>query len=140
MSINVNRNLNDWEVDDFDEMWQTLESQRVSTSDDQIVWKLEKMVTFLLCLIIIICVKRMLLAEVDFRQTHWKTKVPPCIAFFAWEACWERSLTMDRLRSKGRILVNDCYCCLKVGEMCNHLLLWCSTTLFVVFDLWAFWN
>lgn len=65
-SINVKWNLTDWEVDDFDEMLQILESQQVSTSEDQIVWKLEKMEIFLLLHIITLCQKRMLLAEMVF--------------------------------------------------------------------------
>ncbi|MDV3147660.1 MAG: hypothetical protein Q8730_02570, partial [Sweet potato little leaf phytoplasma] len=63
----------------------------------------------------------------------WKTKAPPLIAFFAWEACWQRILTIDKLKIRGRILVNGCICYLQAEETCNHLLLWCPT----VRSLWC---
>lgn len=46
---------------------------------------------------------------------------------------WEKTLSIDKLRIIGRVLVNSCYCCLKDEEICNHLLLWCLTT----YSLWC---
>lgn len=40
--INIKRNLNDWEVKEFEDLMSTLESAHVSDSDDQVVWNLEK--------------------------------------------------------------------------------------------------
>lgn len=64
----------------------------------------------------------------------WKTKVPPHVVFFAWEACWEKIITIDKLKIEGCILVNGCYCCLKAEETCNHLLLWCP----IAYRLWTY--
>lgn len=63
----------------------------------------------------------------------WKTKVPPRITFFAWEACRECILTIDKLKVKGLCIPNKCYLCMKAEESCNHVLLWCP----VAFELWS---
>lgn len=59
--------------------------------------------------------------------------VPPRVAFFAWEACWEKILTTDKLRARGLIIVNGCLLCLNAEESCNHLLLWCH----IAYRLWC---
>lgn len=59
--------------------------------------------------------------------------VPPRVAFFAWEACWEKILTTDKLRARGLIIVNGCLLCLNAEESYNHLLLWCH----IAYRLWC---
>lgn len=47
------------------------------------------------------------------------------IAFFACEAAQESILTIDKLMSKEKIIVNRCYLCKKVEEACDYILLHC---------------
>lgn len=63
----------------------------------------------------------------------WKTWVPPRIAVFGWEACRECILTLDKLESRGQVLVNRCFLCKKAEEACKHLLLWCP----VAYEFWT---
>ncbi|RVW82101.1 hypothetical protein CK203_052493 [Vitis vinifera] len=37
----------------------------------------------------------------------WRSSVPPKVAFFAWEASWEKVLTLDQLQRKGHYLTNS---------------------------------
>lgn len=41
-SINVIKNLNDWEICEYEELLKLLALQQILTTDDQIMWKLEK--------------------------------------------------------------------------------------------------
>lgn len=43
--------------------------------------------------------------RIPYRQI-WKVKVPPQVSFFAWEASGECILTTDKLRMRGKVLVN----------------------------------
>ena len=52
-------------------------------------------------------------------------KVPTKVAFFAWEATWEKILTLDRLQKRGWQLPNRCYLCGCEEENVNHILLHC---------------
>lgn len=45
-SINVSRNLNDWEISEYEDMLKTLASQQVKPSTDQIIWNLEEKEVF----------------------------------------------------------------------------------------------
>lgn len=40
--INLKRNLNDWEIEEFEDLLKCLEAQLISDRNDQVVWKLEK--------------------------------------------------------------------------------------------------
>ena len=59
-------------------------------------------------------------------------KVPTKVAFFAWEATWEKILTLDRLQKRGWQLPNRCFLCGCEEENVNHILLHCT----VVRALW----
>lgn len=63
----------------------------------------------------------------------WKVNVPPCVAFFSWEAGRECIFTIDKLMGKGNMLVNGCFLCRKAEETWNHILLWCL----VAYSLWT---
>ena len=52
----------------------------------------------------------------------------PKISFFAWEALWERVLSLDRLQKRGWTLANRCFLCQTCGESIDHLLLHCERT------------
>ena len=53
----------------------------------------------------------------------WRSCAQPKISFFAWEASWDKVLTLDRLQKKGWVLANRCFLCQKCGESIDHLLL-----------------
>ena len=62
----------------------------------------------------------------------WVDMVPSKVAFFAWEATWEKILTLDRLQVHGWQLPNCCFLCGCEEENVNHILLHCT----VVRTLW----
>ena len=41
----------------------------------------------------------------------WNSCVQPKLSFFAWEASWERVLTLDCLQKRGWALANRCFLC-----------------------------
>lgn len=45
------------------------------------------------------------------------------LGLFAWEACRECILTIDKLMIKGLMVVNKCDLCMNAAESCNHNLL-----------------
>ena len=53
----------------------------------------------------------------------WNSWVPTKVSFFAWEASWDKVLTLDHLK-KGRALANKCFLCGE-EEMVDHLLVHC---------------
>lgn len=130
----LREDLNDWEVCDYEDLLKTLASQQIIDRPDRICWLLEKKENFAVCSYYNCLVDD---ASVGFKnfpwKQIWKVRVPPHVAFFAWEACWERILPIDKLRNWGRVLVNGCYYCLQAEESCNHLLLWCP----LVYSLWC---
>ena len=62
----------------------------------------------------------------------WIPCIPTKEAFFAWEAAWEKVLTLDKLKRKGWHLPNRCYLCGRDEESIHHILLHCS----MVSPLW----
>lgn len=123
--INVARNLNDWEVCDYEDKIKVLASQKVNNSPDQICWLLEKKQCFTVRSYYKFLVEGAAVGFQNFPWKQiWKTKVPPRVAFFAWEACWGKILSLDKLRARGLIIVNGCHLCLNAEESCNHPLLW----------------
>lgn len=81
------RHLNDWEIQEYEELLSTLEKQNVKKGSDQVFWKLEKRVKFS-----VQSYYRVLFGGdgennwvFPFNQI-WNSKVPQKVAFFAWEA------------------------------------------------------
>ncbi|KAJ9678729.1 hypothetical protein PVL29_020805 [Vitis rotundifolia] len=58
----------------------------------------------------------------------WNGWVQPKISFFAWEAAWGKTLTLDLVQKRGWSLANRCFMCLENEETIDHLLLHCSKT------------
>ncbi|RVW30290.1 hypothetical protein CK203_098815 [Vitis vinifera] len=58
----------------------------------------------------------------------WNVNVQPKISFFAWEAMWGKTLTLDMVQKRGWALANRCFMCLEKEETIDHLLLHCSKT------------
>ena len=56
----------------------------------------------------------------------WKIKAPPRVEIFGWLVLWNRILTMDNLRRRGRIEVNGCLMCLSDEGLVDHLMLNCK--------------
>lgn len=125
-TVNVSKNPNDWEVNEYEELLEILAAQEIKPITDKVTWKLEKRGVFS-----VESYHRQLIGGFDgglqnFQTKQiWKVKVPSRIASFSWEACREGILTIDKLRARGQIIVNCCYLCLSVEESCNNLLLWC---------------
>ena len=72
-------------------------------------------------------------------------RVPTKVAFFAWEATWEKVLTLDRLQKRGLQLPNCCFLCDCEKENVNHILIHCIVVrvlwdiVFVLVDVkWVF--
>ena len=59
------------------------------------------------------------------KKSIWVDKVPTKVAFFAWEATWEKILTLDRLQRRGWHLPNRCFLCGCEEENVNHIILHC---------------
>ena len=60
----------------------------------------------------------------SFRKKTFGWIIPTKVAFFAWEATWEKILTLDRLQNRGWQLYNHCYLCGCEEENVNHILLY----------------
>lgn len=97
-SINVNRNLNDGELGEYEGLLQLLAKQNISSGDDRLLWKLEKNDTFSVSCYQFLCMKSDVGRGILPAKQIWNTKVPPCVAFFSWEVCWEDILTIDKLK------------------------------------------
>ena len=52
--------------------------------------------------------------------------VQPKINFFAWEATWEKVLTLDQVQKRGRSLANRCFLCHIEEKSIEHLLVHCT--------------
>ena len=71
----------------------------------------------------------------------WNSLVPPRVSFFAWEATWKKSVTLDRLQKRGFSLANRCYLCLVEEESIDQILLHCGlarSLWSLLFSLWSF--
>ena len=61
-------------------------------------------------------------------RSIWNTQVQPKITFFAWEAIWGKTLTLDLIQKKGWVLANRYFMCHKSEETIDHLLIHCAKT------------
>lgn len=69
-------------------------------------------------------------SEISRRETTrnsiasvWRLKAPPRVVIFGWLAIQKKILTMDKLRRRGKILVNAWAVCLEKEETVDHLAL-----------------
>ena len=59
---------------------------------------------------------------------------------FAWEASWNRNLTIYQLKKRGWNMLNRCYLCKEKEEISDHLILFCEkATMFwsLIFSLFG---
>ena len=54
--------------------------------------------------------------------------VQPKVSFFAREATWSKTLTLDLIQKRGWALANRCFLCYEKEETIDHLLLRCTKT------------
>ncbi|RVW37986.1 putative ribonuclease H protein [Vitis vinifera] len=129
-NIRLSRNLNDWELDALGELLHLLRDLRTSLEEDTVIWKGESHGLFR-----IRDAYKLLAGSnvINFpKKGIWVDKVPTKVAFFAWEASWEKVLTLDKLQRRGWQFPNRCFLCGCEEENVNHILLHCT----VVRALW----
>ncbi|RVX01665.1 Transposon TX1 uncharacterized 149 kDa protein [Vitis vinifera] len=98
-NIRLSRNSNDWELDPLGELFHMLRDLRISPKEDSVIWKGGEHGLFR-----IRDAYKLLTGPnvITFpKKSIWVDKVPTKVAFFAWEATWEKVLTLDRLQRWG---------------------------------------
>ena len=117
------RQINDWELGEVEGLLRRLQRQIIKRVQDVMVWRLLKEGTFL--------VKSFYSSLVGCYlkgfpiSMVWNPWMSMRVSFFAWEAVWEKILTLDLLRMRGWSLPNRCYWCKGQVEWTNHILLHC---------------
>lgn len=124
------RNLQDWEFASLQRFFEVLYAHKVEgSSEDSVLWNRGKSRVFSVKSFY----KELEISNSVFPwKAVWKTKAPPSVAFFMWEAAYGAILTGDNLWARKKIYVNWCYMCKGDGESVNHLLLHCP----VAKDIW----
>ena len=56
----------------------------------------------------------------------WNPFVPTNVSFFSCEASWDKVLTLDNLKRRGRALVNMCFLSEEEEETIEHLFVHCQ--------------
>ena len=93
------RAFNDWELDLIGDLLIILRGYRLTLEEDSVTWKGGGNSKF--------GVKEaynLLIAPNDIsfpKNCIWVDRVPTKVVFFAWEATWEKVLTLDRLQKRG---------------------------------------
>lgn len=133
-NVQLNRNLNDWEIKDYQQLMRIVSQANMGNTPDCKKWTLGKDGIFAVKSYYRQLTLEMGVPVLDFPfKQVWKTKAPPRMTFFTWKACKGSILTINMLMRRGRCMVNRCYLCKMEAESCNHLLLWCP----VVYRLWS---
>ncbi|KAJ9691474.1 hypothetical protein PVL29_013603 [Vitis rotundifolia] len=123
-SLRLARDSNDWELVLIEDLLFLLRDIRVTPEEDSVLWKGGDSASFR------IREAYNLLAAPNSLvfpgKNIWVDLVPTKVAFFAWEATWEKILTLDRLQMRGWQLPNCCFLCGCEEENVNHILLHCT--------------
>ena len=134
------KRLNNWEVVVMECFFQRLQGRRMCRDVDyQVVWTKSKDSKF--------TVKSLYKALEPEKQSDflaiviWNSWVLPRVGFFAWEATWNKVLTLDRIQRGRWALANRCYLCLSEEESLDCILLHCNMArilrhlLFALFEM-----
>ena len=120
------RPFNDWEIEEVERFLLVLHNKKIRPAqEDCLILKETRPDGF--------AVKLMYRKLIHFPPTDfpwysiWNPIVPPKLDFFAWEASWDKVLTLDQLKRRGFTLVNRCFLCEEEEETIDHLLIHCST-------------
>ncbi|RVW46613.1 Transposon TX1 uncharacterized 149 kDa protein [Vitis vinifera] len=119
--------LNDWEIEMMEQFILKIQAFKVQReNEDKMVWTASRSGVF--------SVKSLYFTlepggSAMFPYVGiWRARVPPNVAFFAWEASCGKILTLDQLQRRGFSLANRCFLCLTEAETVDHLLLRCVMT------------
>ena len=94
-NLNCVRAFNDWEVDLVVNLLIVLQKERVSTELDSVTWKGAADANFSVRNAYnLLAPSSCLLFPV---KSIWAPLVPSKVAFFVWEAAWDKVLTLDKL-------------------------------------------
>ncbi|RVX02510.1 LINE-1 reverse transcriptase-like [Vitis vinifera] len=121
------RALNDWEIEMMEQFMLKIQAFRWQREiEDKLVWTASRSGAFSV---------KSLYSTLEPGGSAmfpyvgiWSARVPPKVAFFAWEASWGKILTLDQLQRRGYSLANRCFLCLTEAETVDHLLLHCVMT------------
>ncbi|KAJ9693798.1 hypothetical protein PVL29_009659 [Vitis rotundifolia] len=120
------RDFNDWELDMVGDLLNTLRGHRPALGDDSVNWRQGRNGFFRVKDAYRLLDKPNV--TVFPAKKIWVDRVPTKVCFFAWEATWEKVLTLDRLQIRGVQLPNCCFLCGCEEENVNHILLHCIVT------------
>lgn len=129
-NVKIIRNLQDWEIDEFCNLLQCLDSRKLNDTRDMRVWKPDEKKGFLVRFMYTILCKRdncRFSNGAPFKQI-WKSRALPRVAFLTWKAVKETILTINMLKRRWITMVNKCYLCKSDEKTSNHLLLRCPKT------------
>uniref|UniRef100_A0A453SEC5 Reverse transcriptase zinc-binding domain-containing protein n=3 Tax=Aegilops tauschii subsp. strangulata TaxID=200361 RepID=A0A453SEC5_AEGTS len=121
------------EIGQYILLWRLIESTTLSDTPDQLVWKWT---------VSGICTAKSAYAASlhgsmtcgNWRLT-WKSWAPPKVKFFLWLVSLDRCWTADRLARHGLQHHNSCPLCCQEPETMRHLLLGCSFSRHVWFEI-----
>ncbi|RVW55955.1 putative plant SNARE 13 [Vitis vinifera] len=100
------RAFNDWEIILLERLLQKIQAVRVQREEeDRVIWTASKDGVFSV---------RSLYSMMEPgglslfpSERIWRARVPPKVAFFAWEASWGKVLTQEQLQRRGFSLANS---------------------------------
>ncbi|RVX23977.1 Syntaxin-51 [Vitis vinifera] len=100
------RAFNDWEIDLVERLLQKIQTFRVQREEeDRVIWTTSNNGAFSV---------RSLYSMMEPgglslfpSERIWRARVPPKVAFFAWEASWGKVLTQEQLQRRGFSLANS---------------------------------
>ena len=123
-NLRLGRDSNDWELGLIEELLFLLRDIRVTPEEDSVLWKGGGSDSFRIrgAYNLVAAPNTLVFPG----KNIWVDMVPSKVAFFAWEATWEKILTLDRLQVRGWQLPNCCFLCGCEEENVNHILLHCT--------------
>ncbi|KAM3251621.1 hypothetical protein P3L10_005691 [Capsicum annuum] len=128
-NLNFRRHLNDWEIDNLAEFYDTLNLFKgPSSQEDTLTWQVDKQRRFSI---------RSAYKELNYSNNQiscwpwkliWKVKIPYKVACFSWVVARKAVLTHEVLKKRGFHLCSKCYMCEEESETIIHLFLHCKLT------------